>query len=266
MCTRPLLHSVPNTPAAALNSLPNSRCCSTKLNAKQPLLQHYTIPTALCGGYVISPLNQHKQSIVRHWLAIDWKSWRPYLQKSSAPSLTIRMLERIVDFQNKRCRMVNASSDSDHLNLINMDDQSDEFFDFSEPLYDEETEDSWDVDNSPEKKHEFMANGLGLKSQNRDFVEFGCKDDGFYSFQCCGTRVEGKMDIAVDRRPTKRLGRENGEVISKQYELVLRNKGKAGLKVQRSVKNFQLTMEKNGRQTILLLGRVGKSMYVLDYM
>ncbi|GKE01066.1 putative reverse transcriptase domain-containing protein [Tanacetum coccineum] len=67
---------------------------------------------------------------------------------------------------------------------------------------------------------------------------------------------------------TKRLGRENGEstpVILKQYELVLRNRGKAGLKIQRSVKNFQVTMEENGRQTILLLGRVGKSMYVLDY-
>ncbi|PWA62037.1 tubby like protein 8 [Artemisia annua] len=53
--------------------------------------------------------------------------------------------------------------------------------------------------------------------------------------------------------------------ISRQYELDFRNRGKAGLKIQSSVKNFQLTMEKNGRQTILQLGRVGKSMYVMDY-
>ncbi|XP_071731821.1 tubby-like protein 8 [Rutidosis leptorrhynchoides] len=53
--------------------------------------------------------------------------------------------------------------------------------------------------------------------------------------------------------------------ISKQYELDFRNRGKAGLKILSSVKNFQLTMEKDGRQTILQLGRVGKSKYVMDY-
>ena len=44
----------------------------------------------------------------------------------------------------------------DHSNFIKTDDQSDEFFDFPEPLFDEESEDSWGVDNSPEKKHEFV--------------------------------------------------------------------------------------------------------------
>ncbi|KAI3727135.1 hypothetical protein L1987_66944 [Smallanthus sonchifolius] len=53
--------------------------------------------------------------------------------------------------------------------------------------------------------------------------------------------------------------------ISKQYELDFRNRGKAGLKIQSSVKNFQLTMEKDGRQSILQLGRVAKSKYVMDY-
>lgn len=53
--------------------------------------------------------------------------------------------------------------------------------------------------------------------------------------------------------------------ITKQYELDFRNRGKSGLKIQSSVKNFQLTLEKNGRQTILQLGRVGKSNYVMDY-
>ncbi|XAR50443.1 hypothetical protein NMG60_11004773 [Bertholletia excelsa] len=53
--------------------------------------------------------------------------------------------------------------------------------------------------------------------------------------------------------------------ISNQYELDFRDRGRAGLRIQRSVKNFQLTLEKNGRQTILQLGRVGKSNYVMDY-
>ncbi|BAT91438.1 hypothetical protein LR48_Vigan05g227500 [Vigna angularis] len=53
--------------------------------------------------------------------------------------------------------------------------------------------------------------------------------------------------------------------ISKQYELDFRDKGKAGLKIQRSVKNFQLTLEENGSQTILQLGRAGKSKFVMDY-
>lgn len=47
------------------------------------------------GGYVISPLNQGKQSVVKHMLAIDWKYWRTYLQRTSAQSTTIKMLGRV---------------------------------------------------------------------------------------------------------------------------------------------------------------------------
>ncbi|KAK4485828.1 hypothetical protein RD792_008475 [Penstemon davidsonii] len=53
--------------------------------------------------------------------------------------------------------------------------------------------------------------------------------------------------------------------ISKQYELDFRDRGRAGLKIKSSVKNFQLTLERNGKQTILQHGRVGKSKYVMDY-
>ncbi|PSR95994.1 Tubby-like protein [Actinidia chinensis var. chinensis] len=52
---------------------------------------------------------------------------------------------------------------------------------------------------------------------------------------------------------------------SKQYELDFRDRTRSGLKIQSSVKNFQLILEKNGRQTILQLGRVGKAKYVMDY-
>lgn len=47
------------------------------------------------GGYVITPINQGRQSVVRHMLAIDWKSWKSYLFPSSAKCVTVRMLGRV---------------------------------------------------------------------------------------------------------------------------------------------------------------------------
>jgi hypothetical protein len=47
------------------------------------------------GGYVISPANMGKQSVVKHMLAMDWKCWRSYLKSSSAYSMTIQMLGRV---------------------------------------------------------------------------------------------------------------------------------------------------------------------------
>ncbi|XP_051147899.1 tubby-like protein 8 [Andrographis paniculata] len=57
---------------------------------------------------------------------------------------------------------------------------------------------------------------------------------------------------------------------SKQYELDYRDRGRgggggAGYQILSSMKNFQLTLERNGKQTILQLGRVGKSQYLMDY-
>lgn len=47
------------------------------------------------GGYVVTPVNQGKQSIVRHMLSIDWGFWKLQLRPSAARAITIRMLERI---------------------------------------------------------------------------------------------------------------------------------------------------------------------------
>ncbi|XP_057979622.1 protein ENHANCED DISEASE RESISTANCE 2-like [Malania oleifera] len=47
------------------------------------------------GGYVITPLNKGKHSVVKHMLAIDWKFWKSYVRTSSARSITIHMLERV---------------------------------------------------------------------------------------------------------------------------------------------------------------------------
>ncbi|KAF6166244.1 hypothetical protein GIB67_031028 [Kingdonia uniflora] len=50
------------------------------------------------GGYVVSPVNKGKQSVVKHMLAIDWKFWKSYVRTSSARSITIRMLGRVAEF------------------------------------------------------------------------------------------------------------------------------------------------------------------------
>ncbi|XP_010557338.1 PREDICTED: protein ENHANCED DISEASE RESISTANCE 2-like isoform X2 [Tarenaya hassleriana] len=47
------------------------------------------------GGYVISPVSNGKHSVVKHMLAVDWKSWRSYLKPALARSITVRMLGRI---------------------------------------------------------------------------------------------------------------------------------------------------------------------------
>lgn len=47
------------------------------------------------GGCVISPVNEGKQSVVKHMLAIDWKFWKSYLRPSTARSITIKMLGRV---------------------------------------------------------------------------------------------------------------------------------------------------------------------------
>ncbi|KAJ9559020.1 hypothetical protein OSB04_013634 [Centaurea solstitialis] len=65
------------------------------LNKKCPPQKSYIRACLKSGGYVISPLDQHKQSIVRHMLDIDWKLWNSYLQKPSAQSLSVHMLGRL---------------------------------------------------------------------------------------------------------------------------------------------------------------------------
>ncbi|XP_022716569.1 tubby-like protein 8 [Durio zibethinus] len=72
---------------------------------------------------------------------------------------------------------------------------------------------------------------------------------------------EGKMDKI--HKLCSRVPRYNNML--KQYELDFRDRGRAGLRIQISVKNFQLSLEENGRQTILQLGRVDRYKYVMDF-
>jgi hypothetical protein len=47
------------------------------------------------GGYVITPVNKGRESLVKHMLAVNWKFWKVYLRQPSGRSITIRMLERL---------------------------------------------------------------------------------------------------------------------------------------------------------------------------
>ncbi|CAM0956774.1 unnamed protein product [Alopecurus aequalis] len=68
------------------------------------------------GGYVISPVSQGRQSVVKHMLAIDWKFWKSYLLTSSAKYITIRMLGRVAALReffrtkNGNCACIEFSS------------------------------------------------------------------------------------------------------------------------------------------------------------
>ncbi|KAJ7546250.1 hypothetical protein O6H91_08G033300 [Diphasiastrum complanatum] len=53
--------------------------------------------------------------------------------------------------------------------------------------------------------------------------------------------------------------------VAKRYELDFRDRARPTSRIKSSVKNFQLTMEENGKQVILLLGKVSKSMYIMEY-
>ncbi|MFQ6627343.1 hypothetical protein Gotur_004561 [Gossypium turneri] len=65
------------------------------------------------GGYVISPVNEGKQSVVKHMLAIDWKFWKSYLRTSAARPITIRMLERVAALRELfRAKQVKYPSDN----------------------------------------------------------------------------------------------------------------------------------------------------------
>lgn len=62
---------------------------------KCPPKKGYVRACLKSGGYVISPVNQGRRSVVKHMLAIDWKFWKSYLWKSSARSITISMMGRL---------------------------------------------------------------------------------------------------------------------------------------------------------------------------
>ncbi|XP_057483585.1 protein ENHANCED DISEASE RESISTANCE 2-like isoform X2 [Actinidia eriantha] len=154
---------------------------------KCPAQKGYVRACLKSGGYVVSPVNQGKQSVVKHMIAIDWKYWKSCLQTSSARAITIRMLGRVAALRELFRAKVgeypssNFSSGelmreiklpqteenevevltraeigkieyteeevvktpSEHASLVGLDDAVDEFFDVSEPLDYDQSENDW---------------------------------------------------------------------------------------------------------------------------
>ncbi|KAL1544129.1 protein ENHANCED DISEASE RESISTANCE 2-like [Salvia divinorum] len=77
---------------------------------KCPPKRGYVRACLKSGGYVISPVNQGKHSVVKHMLAIDWKFWKSYLSTSSARSITISMLGRLAALRELFRTKVDCSS------------------------------------------------------------------------------------------------------------------------------------------------------------
>lgn len=53
--------------------------------------------------------------------------------------------------------------------------------------------------------------------------------------------------------------------VTKRYELDFRDRAKRASKIKTSANNFLLTMNENGKQAILIFGKVGKSRYLMEY-
>ncbi|KAL4560896.1 hypothetical protein LXL04_033052 [Taraxacum kok-saghyz] len=116
------------------------------LDKKCPPQKSYVRACLKSGGYVISPSDRHNQSVVRHMLDIDWKLWRsyPYLQKSQSLSLhMLGTLAALREFFNTN--ITNYVSERNDLRdgneneelFVEMDEESDEFFDLPE-LFDDD--------------------------------------------------------------------------------------------------------------------------------
>ncbi|KAJ6350043.1 hypothetical protein OIU78_006265 [Salix suchowensis] len=82
------------------------------IHKKCPPQNGYVRACLKSGGYVITPVNKGRESLVKHMLAVDWKFWKVYLRQPYARSLTIRMLERLAALREMfRAKAGNYPSD-----------------------------------------------------------------------------------------------------------------------------------------------------------
>ncbi|KAL8204734.1 hypothetical protein R6Q57_010357 [Mikania cordata] len=140
---------------------------------KCPTQKNYVRACIKSGGYVISPTDQCKQSVVMHMLDIDWKLWRSCSSKYkySDKFHSVRMIGRLAalreffktnidDYlsefslqESKRKDLLhksqtstsdpnqrNENEESEDFNddIVKMSDESDEFFDTSETFLDDQ--------------------------------------------------------------------------------------------------------------------------------
>ncbi|KAH1151573.1 hypothetical protein GLYMA_16G155200v4 [Glycine max] len=170
-----------------------------------PPQRGYVRASLKSGGFLVTPINKGKQSLVKHMLAIDWKLWKLYLSSSSARFSTIRMLERVAALREFfKAKAGNCSSEpieiavdtknevteenskavegvlegevdgetSRRTSLMGLDD-SDEFFDVSEPKNYDEFENEWhsaplSEQHSQTDYHPKMSSADGLAKKLQD--------------------------------------------------------------------------------------------------
>lgn len=124
------------------------------IHKKCPPQNGYVRACLKSGGYVITPVNKGRESLVKHMLAVNWKFWKVYLRQPSGRSLTIRMLERLAAlremFQAKAGNYPSdfSSADSevkimlprDEVEDIKSEDKSQQKFELNADLEEDEAE------------------------------------------------------------------------------------------------------------------------------
>ncbi|CAN8254560.1 unnamed protein product [Cochlearia groenlandica] len=69
--------------------------CHSVYHKNCPPKKGYVRACLKSGGYVVTPVNKGKQSLVKHMLAIDWRSWNLYIRPFSERTITTRVVERL---------------------------------------------------------------------------------------------------------------------------------------------------------------------------
>ncbi|KAL1212560.1 Protein ENHANCED DISEASE RESISTANCE 2-like [Cardamine amara subsp. amara] len=69
--------------------------CHSVYHKDCPPKKGYVRACVKSGGYVVTPVSKGKQSLVKHMVAIDWRSWNLYMRPASTRSITIRVVERV---------------------------------------------------------------------------------------------------------------------------------------------------------------------------
>ncbi|XP_021981617.1 protein ENHANCED DISEASE RESISTANCE 2-like isoform X1 [Helianthus annuus] len=164
------------------------------IHSKCPPQDSYIRAYIHSGGFVVSPVNQGKESVVKHMLSVDWKLWKSYFPKTSTRSLTICMLGRVSalrelfraragelcsdDFLSRECVSIRINEQQQQVKpeggqIMPMEEvkespvsnASDEFFDFPDHS-DDELE--WDSESS---QHCYVENCQPKLSSAAGFVK-----------------------------------------------------------------------------------------------
>ncbi|GMI72542.1 hypothetical protein like AT2G28320 [Hibiscus trionum] len=174
------------------------------------------------GGYVISPVNNGKQSLVKHMLAVDWKFWKIHLRTSVTRSWTIHMLERVAALRelfkakqgnySPECLSMEWKSDA-HLSQSQKEDVKIESQDSSQMIKVEEDD--------SEKAPPGHASLLGLNEEADEFFDVPEADElAYYDRLDC----EWSPEPSYLNKPQPKLTSPTG-FVRKLHGLATQKKG-----------------------------------------